>query len=173
MVPTHLLETLSNTPYLVLITYLVRAVGVAAFEDWAYQGCPRWLLCLAAFSVDPFLIRTAPVCCDFMLSPIEGEIAGADHDPESALKGIFVASIARAGPWLEHQVAEVQRGAAEIEGYDMVELVVSRVDVNVRGKVALDRFDRVPRWPDTPGPSAPANCPLNVVLRDAGVGHDG
>jgi hypothetical protein len=45
-----------------------------------------------------------------MLCAIQGEVAGADHDRESALEGVFLVRIARAGPRLELKVADVERG---------------------------------------------------------------
>ena len=40
--------------------------------------------------------------------------------------------MARAGPRLEPHIAEIERGAAEIKGHDVVEFVISRADTHAR-----------------------------------------
>ena len=42
------------------------------------------------------------------------------------------------GPRLEHQIAEIERGAPEIKRHDVVELVITQADTHVRHEVALD-----------------------------------
>jgi hypothetical protein len=41
----------------------------------------------------------------------QSEVAGTDHTRELPLKVVFHVRIARAGPRLEHQIAEVERGS--------------------------------------------------------------
>jgi hypothetical protein len=105
-------------------------------------------------------------------------------DTEAPRRSGFIVALSRVGaqdclscahctrrPGLEHQIAEIERGAAEVKWHDAVELVIARAETHVRREVAFNGVDRVPRWPHGSCPSSTANGGLDVVLSDAGVDH--
>jgi len=74
-----------------------------------------------------------------MLCAFQSEVAGTDHNRESALKIVLHVRIARAGPPLEHHIAEIEWGAAEIKGHDVVEFAFS-LGSNPATPTALSRI---------------------------------
>jgi hypothetical protein len=94
-----------------------------------------------------------------MLSIGETDLAGTDQAVEFKLKSIVRASRALAAPALEHQIAAIEPGAAELQRDDVIELEQRRrVRLTGRGEeLTLDRSGDCGRRSRRLCPAGPAN----------------
>jgi hypothetical protein len=96
----------------------------------AHLGPPRGYYSPQPLPLIYFLYAARQFVAISYCAPFQSEVAGADHNRQSALKIVFHVRVARADPRLEHQIAKIERGPPEIKWHDVIELVVSRVDTN-------------------------------------------